>query len=91
MVAREFEWVDREEAKEILLTNNPELVSMYNEDDLEEVVDGVCEDIEYVRKFLSGVDEIVAEVEKKDPELAKEIKDYFYNWYDEDEDYDDIW
>ncbi|MFN3195896.1 MAG: hypothetical protein ACE364_08110 [Chlorobiota bacterium] len=61
---------------------------MYNEDDLEEVVDGVCEDIEYVRKFLSGVDDIVAEVVKKDPELAKEIKDYFYNWYDEDEDYD---
>ena len=90
MMAREFEWVDREEAKEILLTNNPELVTMYNEDDLEDMVDGVCEDIEYVRKFLSGVDEIVAEVEEKDPELAKEIKDYFYNWYDEDEDYD-VW
>jgi len=90
MMPREFEWVDREEAKEILLTNNPELLTMYNEDDLEEVVDGVCEDIEYVRKFLSGVDEIVAKVEKIDPELAKEIKDHFYNWYDEDEDYD-LW
>ncbi len=90
MVAREFEWVDREEAKEILLTNNPELVIMYNEDDLEEVVDGVCEDIEKVCKFMSGVNEMIAEVEKKDPELAKELKDHFYNWYDEDEDYD-IW
>ena len=88
MMAREFELVDREEAKEILLTNNPELVTMYNEDDLEEVVDGVCEDVEKVRKFMSGVNEIIAKVEKTDPELAKEIKDHFYNWYDEDEDYD---
>lgn len=90
MMPRKFEWVDREEAKEILLTNNPELVIMYNKDDLEEVVDGVCEDIEKVRKFMSGVNEMIAEVEKTDPELAKELKDHFYNWYDEDEDYD-IW
>ncbi|MFN3194526.1 MAG: hypothetical protein ACE364_01075 [Chlorobiota bacterium] len=89
-MARKFEWVDREEAKEILLTNNPELVTMYNKDDLEEVVDGVCEDIEYVRKFMNGVNKIIAEVEKTNPELAKEIKDHFYNWYDDDEDYD-IW
>ncbi len=91
MMGRKFEWVDREEAKEILLTNNPELVKIYYEDDLEGLVDGACEDIEHVSKFLSRVDEIVEEVVKTDPELAKEIKDHFYNWYDEDEDYDDIW
>ncbi|MCK9281783.1 MAG: hypothetical protein M0P71_14245 [Melioribacteraceae bacterium] len=84
MVGREFELVDREEAKEILLTNNPELKIIYKEDELEEEVDGVCEDIEKVRKFMNGVNEMIEEIEQSDPKFAKLLKDKFYN-LDEDE------
>lgn len=71
--------VNRDEAKEILLSNNPELKIIYKDDELEEIVDGICKDIKKVRKFMRGVDKMIAEIEQTDPKFAKILRDYFYN------------
>ncbi len=76
--------VSKDEAKEILLSNNPELKIIYNDDELEKITDGICEDIEKVRTFMKEVNELIAELEISDPKLAKLLKDKFYN-LDEDE------
>lgn len=76
--------VNRDEAKEILLSSNPEYKIIYNDDELEKITDGICEDIEKVRTFMKEVNELIAELEISDPKLAKLLKDKFYN-LDEDE------
>ena len=76
--------VNRDEVKEILQSNNPELKIIYRDDELEEIVDGICKDVEKVRKFMKGVNKMIAEIEQSDPNFAKILKDYFYNM-DEDE------
>lgn len=78
--------VNRDEVKEVLLSNNPELKIIYNEDELDEIVDGLCKDINYVRMTLKEVNKLIAEFEISDPEIAKRLKDKFYNF-----DIDEIW
>jgi hypothetical protein len=60
-----------------LLSNNPEYKLLYNEDELEEIIDGICKDVEKVRKFMKCVNELIAEIEQSDPKFAKILKDYF--------------
>lgn len=81
-----MEMINKEEAKEILLSNNPEFKIIYKDDELEKIVDGICKDVEKVRKFMKGVNKMIAEIEQSDPKFAKILKDYFYNL-----DEDDIW
>jgi len=78
------EMVNREEAKQILLSNNPEYKILYNNDEIEKIVDGLCNDINYVRKVLKEVNEVIAVFEISDPEIAKQLIDKYYN-FDEDE------
>ncbi len=81
-----MEMLSKEEAKEILLSNNPEYKILYNNDEIEEIVDGICKDIVKVRKFMRGVDKMISEIEQSDPEFAKILRDYFYN-FDVDDEY----
>ena len=81
-----MEMVNRDEVKEILLSNNPEIKIIYNDDEVEEITDGLSKDIEKVRKFMKGVNKMIAEIEQSDPKFAKILKDHFYNFDD-----DDIW
>ena len=76
--------VNRDEAKQILLSNNPELKIIYKDDELEEIVDGICKDIDYVRKTLKEVNKLIAKYEISNPELAMQLIDKYYN-FDEDE------
>lgn len=75
--------VNKEEAKEILLSNNPEYKILYTEDEIDEIVDGICKDVEKVRKFIKELSEMIDEIEQIDPKFAKILRDYFYN-LDED-------
>jgi SMC interacting uncharacterized protein involved in chromosome segregation len=75
--------VNKEEAKEILLSNNPEYKILYTEDEIDEIVDGICKDVEKVRKFIKELFEMIDEIEQIDPKFAKILRDYFYN-LDED-------
>lgn len=72
--------VNRDEAKQILLSNNPELKIIYKEDELDEIVDGLCKDINYVRKTLKEVNKLIAKYEISDPEIAKQLIDKYYNF-----------
>jgi hypothetical protein len=76
--------VNRDEAKQILLSNNPELKIIYKDDELEKIVDGLCKDINYVRKTLKEVNMLIAKYEISNPEIAKLLIDKYYN-FDEDE------
>lgn len=78
------EMVNREEAKEILLSNNPELKIIYKGDELDEIVDGLCKDINYVRKTLKEVNKLIAKYEISNPKIAKQLIDKYYN-FDENE------
>lgn len=78
--------LNRDEVKEILLSNNPEIKIIYNDDEVEEITDGLCKDIEKVRKFMKEANVLIAELEISDPKLAKLLKDELYNFDD-----DDIW
>ena len=49
--------VNRDEVKEVLLSKNPEFKTIYSDDEMEEIVDGIW-DVEKVRKFMKGVDKI---------------------------------
>jgi uncharacterized pyridoxamine 5'-phosphate oxidase family protein len=53
----EDEMVNRDEVKEVLLSKNPEFKTIYSDDEMEEIVDGIW-DVEKVRKFMKGVDKI---------------------------------
>jgi len=75
--------VNRDEAKEILLSNNPEYKILYTEDEIDKIVDGICKDVEKVRKFIKELFEMIDEIEQIDPKFAKILRDYFYN-LDED-------
>lgn len=76
--------VNKDEAKEILLSNNPELRIIYKDDELEKIVDGICKDVEKVRKFMKGVNKLIAKLEISDPKLAKLLKDKYYNFNKEE-------
>ena len=78
--------VNKDEVKEILLSNNPEIMIIYTDDEVEEVTDGLCKDIKKVRKFMKEANVLIAELEISDPKLAKRLKDELYNFDD-----DDIW
>jgi len=53
----EDEMVNRDEVKEELLSKNHEFKTIYSDDEMEEIVDGIW-DVEKVRKFMKGVDKI---------------------------------
>jgi len=78
--------VIRDEVKEVLLSNNPEFKIIYNEEELEEIIEGVCKDIEYIRKTIKEVNMLIAKYEKSNPEIAKQLIDKYYNF-----DIDEIW
>ena len=61
--------VNKEEAKEILLSNNPEYKILYTEDEIEEIVDGICKDVEKVRKFLRSVEKMISEIDNMNQNL----------------------
>ncbi len=71
--------INKQEAKEILLSNNPEYKILYTEDEIDEIVDGICKDVEKVRKFIKELFEMIDEIEQIDPKFAKILRDYFYN------------
>jgi hypothetical protein len=54
--------------------------------ELEEIIDGVCKDIEYIRKTIKEVNNLIAKYEKSNPEIAKQLIDKYYNF-----DLDEIW
>lgn len=76
--------VSKDEVKQVLLSKNPEFKILYNEDEIEDIIDGVCKDIEYIRKTIKEVNKLIAMYEKSNPEIAKQLIDKYYN-FDEDE------
>jgi len=57
---------------------------MVSKDELDEIVDGICQDVEKVRKFMKGVNKMIAKYEISNPEIEKQLIDKYYN-LDEDE------
>lgn len=78
--------VNRDDVKEVLLSKNPEFKILYNEDEIEDIIDGVCKDIEYIRKTIKEVNMLIVMYEKSNPEIAKQLIDKYYNF-----DIDEIW